>query len=81
MEYFDINLPITVAWIINWLILAGVVVVACFVGRDGRRRGLPLSRSIGWFLLTLFLFPIGIALYLLVGRPEPPKTEDKEVFG
>jgi uncharacterized membrane protein len=79
MGVLGIHLPTLTAQIINWLILAAIVVIACVIGRDARHRGLPLSRAVGWFLLTLFLFPIGIALYLLVGRPKSPKAEDKGV--
>ena len=73
------SLPTLIAQIVNWLILVvPIVVIACLVGRDAKKRRLPLSRVTGWFLLTLLVFPIGIVLYLLVGRPESPKAESKD---
>ena len=66
---------ITLAQAINWLIAAVIIVVACIIGQDAREKGLPLSYAIGWFLLTLFVFPIGIALYFLLGRRGSKKTD------
>ena len=59
---------VMLAQTINWLIAAVIIVVACIISQDAREKGLPLSYAIGWFLLTLFVFPIGIALYFLLGR-------------
>ena len=66
---------VMLAQTINWLIAAVIIVVACIIGQDAREKGLPLSHAIGWFLLTLFVFPIGLALYFLIGRSKSKSTD------
>ena len=56
---------------INSVILFAIIVVACLVGRDARKRGLPWISSIAWAMVTFFIpFFIGVGLYFLIGRPK-----------
>ncbi len=58
--------------LLNWAILAAVlavvVTVPVLVARDARRRGDTLAHALGWGLATLALLPLGLTLYLLLGR-------------
>ena len=50
------------------VLLAALAVAAILVGRDARKKGLSWLESIGWGAVTLFIFPIGLGLYLLLRR-------------
>lgn len=64
----EINFMVLLTQIVNWMILAALIVVAFLIGRDARRRGNSWLAAIAWAALTLFAFPIGLGLYFLVGR-------------
>ncbi len=68
-----ISAPVLLAQIWNFLILAALVVAAFLVGRDAREKGLSWLESITWGALTLFIFPIGLGLYLLLRRRNSQK--------
>lgn len=55
--------------VLNWLILVvTILAVPYLVGRDARARGLSWPATLGWVLGSVFLFPVGVGLYLLVER-------------
>ncbi len=61
---------------LNGITLATLLIAmaaAALIGRDARRRGLSRTRALAWVLLSLILLPIGVGLYLLLGRP-PQRT-------
>lgn len=63
------------AQIVNWIILAALIVAAFLVGRDARRRRNSWLAAIAWAALTLFVFPIGLGLYFLTGRRSQKKCQ------
>jgi hypothetical protein len=50
--------------------LVVAVSVPMLVIRDARQRGVSRARALGWGLVALALLPVGLGLYLLLGRPE-----------
>ncbi|MDY6912577.1 MAG: PLDc N-terminal domain-containing protein [Chloroflexota bacterium] len=66
-----ISTPGIIVQAINFAILFAVIVVACLIGRDARKRGLPWISAIVWVLAAFFIpFFIGAVLYFLIGRPK-----------
>jgi hypothetical protein len=57
------------SYVLNSLILALIFTVPLLIGQDARRRGLSWTGTVVWALVSLALFPIGVGLYLLFGRP------------
>lgn len=55
-------------YILNWFLFSVIVAVAFLVGRDARTRGLYWPATTLWVLVSIFTFPIGVGLYLLIGR-------------
>ena len=55
--------------IFNFLVFALILTVPLLIGRDARQRGLSWIDTLVWILASLVLFPIGIGLYFLFGRP------------
>ena len=55
--------------ILNFFVLALIFAVPLLIGRDARKRGLSWIDTLIWILASLVLFPIGIGLYFLFGRP------------
>jgi hypothetical protein len=66
----DTNLVVFFSHVWNWpiliLYLIAVIVAVILVARDSRERGYGYLATIGWSILVLFVFPIGLALYLLL---------------
>jgi len=60
---------VTLAYLLNWFILIVIVTVPILVGVDARKRGLSWTDTMVWVLVSTFLFPIGLVLYFLRGRP------------
>ncbi len=64
---------ILIAQIVNFAILGAIMALSCWIGWDARRRGLSWMAVIGWATLTLFMFPIGLGLYLLLEKRNSKK--------
>jgi hypothetical protein len=66
----DNNIVIFFSHVWNWTILVlylvAVIIAVILVARDSRERGYGPLAAIGWSALVLFIFPIGLALYLLL---------------
>jgi hypothetical protein len=66
----DSNIIIFFSYVWNWAILilyfVAVIIAVILVARDSRERGYGYLAAIGWSALVLFIFPIGLALYLLL---------------
>jgi hypothetical protein len=60
------------AW--NWAIFClygiSVIVAILLVARDARDRGYKRLARVGWCALVIFVFPIGLALYLLLVKKD-----------
>jgi hypothetical protein len=66
----DSNIIIFFSHVWNWAILilyfVAVIIAVILVARDSRERGYGYLAVIGWSAMVLFIFPIGLALYLLL---------------
>lgn len=71
----EINFMVLLSQIVSWVILAALIVAAFLVGRDARRRGHTWLNTIGWAVLTLFIFPIGLGLYFLCRTRNRPNLQ------
>ncbi len=76
-----VDAGIRLAQVLNGVTLIIVLVVAVavplLVMRDGRRRGLTWLQAAGWGLVSLALLPLGLGLYLLLGRRQREEHEDQ----
>jgi hypothetical protein len=65
----DSNIVVFFSHVWNWpiliLYLVAIIIAIILVARDSRERGYGYLATIGWSALVLFVFPIGLALYLL----------------
>lgn len=57
------------AQIINWMILGFIITGIVFlVVWDARKRGYSRATVVMWVMVSLVLFPIGLLVFLLIGR-------------
>ena len=79
MEHFksiltDSNFVVFFFQFWNWTILLmyviSMIIAIILVARDSRERGYGLLAIIAWCVLVIFVFPIGLALYLLMVRKD-----------
>ena len=57
------------AWLINFVLLAIVAIIAILIGRNAYlQKGYSLPGAIVWACFAFFTFPIGAGLYLIVSR-------------
>ncbi len=77
----EVNHIVLLSQVINWIILSALLVAAFLVGRDARKKGTPWVETITWSALTLFAFPVGIGLYLLLGRGKLKTDACKRALG
>jgi hypothetical protein len=60
------------AW--NWAVFCvyaiSAIIAIILVARDARDRGYKRLARIGWCALVIFVFPIGLALYLLMVKKD-----------
>ncbi|MBN1368351.1 MAG: hypothetical protein JW967_10550 [Dehalococcoidales bacterium] len=76
----DLNIPTFVAWLLNFVILAGILIlVYYFVIRDARKRRMKLLHTIIWTIISVLTFPIGFLFYLLVVRRNSWKFGKEEL--
>jgi hypothetical protein len=70
----DINIFVVFSQVWNWAILSlygiAIIVTIILVARDARERGYKRLARIGWCALVIFVFPVGLALYLLMVRKD-----------
>jgi hypothetical protein len=70
----DNNFVVFFSHIWNWTILImyiiSMIIAIILVARDSRERGYGLLATIAWCVLVIFVFPIGLALYLLMVRKD-----------
>lgn len=59
---------VKLVYIMNWLVLSAIVIAGLYVCRDARRRGRSWPEAIAWMTVSIFTFPIGTGLYLLLRR-------------
>jgi hypothetical protein len=56
-------------WLFNIFVLAGILVlVYYFVIRDARKRQIKWLQTVIWAIVSVFFFPIGFLIYLLVAK-------------
>ena len=61
----------TLFWCCCAIVWLAVVVGSCWwIYSDSQKRGLP--NGLLWAILNFFFFPIGILLYLILGRNQTP---------
>lgn len=65
-----IDSKVMLAYVLNWLIIFVVIMVALLVGRDARKKGHSWTGTMVWVLVSICLFPIGVGLYFFLGRPQ-----------
>jgi hypothetical protein len=58
-----------------FLYAVAVVIAVVLVARDAAERGYRTLAVMGWCALTVFAFPVGLALYLLFVKKDLPKPE------
>ncbi len=77
-----IDPAVLLAAVVNSLLAAVGVGAITLVGRDARRRGLSWAGTLGWVLVALFLFPLGLGLYLLArhqtGHAGPNREPERQ---
>ncbi len=57
------------AQIINFfLLLVPVALLTFLVTWEGRKRGLSGWETLGWVVVSIFFFPIGLLIFLLVRK-------------
>jgi hypothetical protein len=70
----DSNFVVFFSNIWNWTILITyaifLIIAIILVALDARERGYGLLGRVAWCVLVMFVFPIGLALYLLMVRKE-----------
>jgi hypothetical protein len=72
MENTNIFTLFSQVW--NWSILSlyglSAIIAIVLVARDARERGYKRLARIGWCALVIFVFPVGLALYLLMVKKD-----------
>ncbi len=69
MEELAPNLTSVIAQAINWIILFVIVVgIATLVFKDAAKRGISTRYAVLWALASVFTFPIGLLLYVFIGK-------------
>jgi formate/nitrite transporter FocA (FNT family) len=63
-----VNLPSAIAQAFNFIALFAIIGVAVFVFRDATKRKISTKVAVLWALLSGFTFPIGLLLYIFLGR-------------
>jgi hypothetical protein len=70
----DTNLFTLFSQVWNWSILSlyglSAIIAIVLVARDARERGYKRLARIGWCALVIFVFPVGLALYLLMVKKD-----------
>ena len=62
---------ITIFWCLCLIIWLAILVGSCWwIYSDAQKRGLP--NGLLWAVLNFFFFPIGLLLYLILGRNQTP---------
>lgn len=61
----SLNSGVNLAYLVNWFIMAAIVVVAAYVGRDARKRSYSWPETMAWVAISVFIFPVGVGIYFL----------------
>jgi hypothetical protein len=70
----ETNIVTLISQVWNWTILGlyfiAIIIAIILVGRDARERGYGWPSTAGWCALVIFVFPVGLALYLVMVKKD-----------
>jgi hypothetical protein len=69
----EVSSSVLLSQIVNWFVLLIIIIIAFWLGRNARKKGLPWSTVIAWSALTLFICPVGLGLSFLMGKRDSKK--------
>ena len=74
-----INTATLLAQIINFTIICVLLFISFLVYRDAKKHDISTASALRWAIFCLLVLPIGLTLYIYVGRNNKNKNNQNEV--